>query len=566
MTVSSRNDAELAALVHSLEVHQAELEVQNDELIAAVEELRSTNLALSHARDRYRALHDLAPVALVTIDRAASIVDVNNAALALLGAERDKLVARRMALFVPDEERLAAGELVTELFRTGSVRDCSMTVVADGLSSTYVRIHGVVLREDGPPRAVLALVDVSAMKVADAARRELDRRAGEVRRLESLAVLAGGVAHDFNNLLAVMIAGTDDMRGSLDAASPTRESLEAVRCAALDAAELAHQMLAYAGRVSVSPRPTDVGAMICALEPNLRGLAKGTPLVLTLPDRLPWICCDAGQIRQLVQGLVVNSAEAMVGRPGAITITAHAATLSAPSIATLPLRDTIVAGPCIVLEVQDDGEGMDAATRARMFEPYYSTKFIGRGLGLAVVTGIVRSHHGTLAVESAPDRGTTVRIYLPSVPAPAASTAAPAASTAAPAASTAAPAALDERASATVLIVDDEPQLRRTLARALSHYGVETVTAVDGLEAVELVRAGSVRIDLVLMDLTMPRMNGLVAGAALRELRPELPIVLFTGYGDLPPHDERVFAAVLAKPIAIPSLIELLDRLLVSAP
>jgi PAS domain S-box-containing protein len=534
---SESHPADVDALLHSLEVRQAELETQNLELATSNEELRRSNEALAVARERFRLLHNLAPAPLFTVDASGLIIDANSAAEDLLRAPRGHLVDRPLALFVAESARATLRGLLDRLFAVDAPPAAELKLLVEG-EPVDVLAEGVFFREDGHAKAVLALVDLTARKRAEQARRDLDHRAQEAQRLESLGVLAGGIAHDFNNLLTVILAGTEHVLRALGD-SPLTDALTETRQAAVQAGRLAHQMLAYSGHASQPVRPLELGALIRELEPLIRASAKATPVSLPSSATAHWISGDETQIRQLVLNLVINAAEAMVGRPGGITI----------GICAGWMATTAVGPPCVVLEVADQGTGMDVATQARIFDPYFSTRFVGRGLGLAVVQGIVRGHGGEITVATEVGRGATFRVFLPEVP-----PAADARAAAAPA-----PAA---RGSGKLLVVDDEPLVQRSTERLLAAMGFEVVTASDGDEAIELLRSG-VHIDMVLMDKSMPRMDGVVAAAAIHELRPDLPIVLVSGYGDVPPGADRTFVATLAKPFAAGTLESILEQHLV---
>jgi len=525
------SDPELVRLVHSLELHQAELEAQNQELVAINSELKRANIDLGLARDRYRSLYYLAPVSLVTIDRDGVVHDANTSALALLRTVPDALFERRLAWFVAEDERTNLRSLIDELFSVGALGERSVTLVVADSTRIEVRFDGLVMRDDAPDRAVIVLVDATA-----------SRNAEQARRLRSLQTLAGGLAHDFNNLLTVIIASADHVRAELEPAAPGGEALEQILRAARGAAERSHQMLAYSGYTSVAMLPMDLAPLLDDLAPSLRAEVDPTPLVIDVADDLPSIRGDASQIRSLVSSLVVNAAEAMGARTGAVRLTVR---FEPDGLACGPDGSP---GPCLEIAVEDHGVGMDAATRAQIFEPYFSTKFVGRGLGLPVVEGIVRGHQGAIEIDSAPDRGTVVRVHLP-----AGSLTSEAAPKRSPLEGT--------RLTGTILVVDDEPEVRRALRRTFVHWGLEVVLAEDGQIAVNLMRQEPDRIDVVIMDLNMPNLDGIAASTAIREIR-EIPIILVTGFGDAPPHDPKMFAATFAKPFDMSALRRLLEQLL----
>ena len=541
------SETDVAALLHSLEVHQAELETQNQELRAGNDELRRANAELAFARDRYQALQELAPVPLVTIDRAGTILDVNRAAEALFASPRSKLIERRFAQLVADSARAALPTMLARLFAAGSGRGVELVIVPE----VAVLVDGAVLPDEGPARAVLALVDVSARERLEEARRSHDRRVEQDLRLASLGVLAGGIAHDFNNLLTIVLGGADQVRRHLPDGSPLAEGLDEVRGAARRAGVLAHQLLALAGQQSMAMRDVDVGACLADFEPSIRSTARGYAVELELPRGTTWIIGDALQLRTLILNLVANAADAMADRPGALVISVRATTLDAEALAAMPYAGAASAGPCVLLEVRDSGEGMTAAALARIFEPYFSTRALGRGLGLAVVQGIVRGHGGALAVESAVGRGAAIRVYLPAIVAPVAKVAPPVVEP-----------VPRPRPTRTVLIVDDDLPVQRVIARIVRGLGFDVWTAASGEEALEVFSASYTQIHLVLMDFTMPGMNGGEAAAELRRVRSDVPIVLVTGYGDLPADLSQRFNATLIKPFDVDSVRAVLEQVL----
>ena len=350
-----------------------------------------------------------------------------------------------------------------------------------------------------------------------AAQRAQDRAIADAQRLASLGVLAGGIAHDFNNLLTVVMAGAASALGAVPVDSAAADALREVGQAARHAGDLAHQMLAYTGRQRTLPQPVELAVMVREITSLARAATQRTPLTIAVPDGL-WITGDQGQLRQVVLNLVINAAEAMQGRDGGVALTARAD-----------------AG-AVVIEVRDDGIGMDAALQARIFEPYVSTKFTGRGLGLAVVEGIVRGHGGTIAVASEVGVGTTFTVRLPA------------------GARAVAAVAVDEtpwRGTGTVLLVDDDAAVRRGVERMLVSLGFEVIAAGDGAEGVAMLTQDPARVDVVIMDQTMPRLDGVAAATAMRALGVTVPIVLISGYGDMPPGAGDVLDAVLAKPFGI---------------
>ncbi|MCE9579567.1 MAG: response regulator [Deltaproteobacteria bacterium] len=527
---------DVQALVHELEVHQAELELQNHELRRAYAELAAGNAEVAFTRDLYRAVHELAPVPLVTLDHDGAIVDVNHAALALLASPRPGLIARRFALFVTEAGRARLAAWLHALTVGAGPIDDTLTLIRDDGAEIAVQVAGVAIRDPratGTTLAVLALTDLTASRQAAAAERAQAKAIAEAQRLASLGVLAGGIAHDFNNLLTVVMAGASSALRTMPTGTPAALALVEVGQAARHAGDLAHQMLAYAGRQVVQARPIELALLVHDIASLIHAATKRTPLSIEVPDGL-WVTGDPAQLRQVVLNLVINAAEAMQGRAGGITLTAG------------------VDPGGIAIAVRDEGIGMDDATRARIFEPYFSTKFTGRGLGLAVVDGIVRAHGGRLEVTSAVDVGTTFTVHLPARAAGAA---------------VAADEVTDDspwHGAGTVLVVDDDDAVRRGVTRMLAGLGFAVVGAGDGVEGVAALSADLARIDLVVVDHTMPRLDGIGAATAMRALGFRGPIVLITGYGDVAAAPQGLFDTVLAKPFGIDVLRRTLRGLLAS--
>lgn len=247
---------------------------------------------------------------------------------------------------------------------------------------------------------------------------ELERRL-EAQQLESLAILAGGVAHDFNNLLVAILGNASLLEARLPANSPLRPFVERIATAAERSADLAHHLLAYTGMGRVSPELSDLNQLVQEMAQLLESsISEKAVLELRLHEELPRLLVDVTQIRQVIMNLILNASDALGGAPGAITVSTGAIELRGGDLARFSPANAIAAGPYVALEVVDNGAGMDEETQARIFDPLFSTKPGGRGLGLASVLGIVRIHGGALAIDSRPGRGTRFQVVLPVRPAP----------------------------------------------------------------------------------------------------------------------------------------------------
>ena len=351
----------------------------------------------------------------------------------------------------------------------------------------------------------------------EVARDEMEKRLIEAQKLESLGVLAGGIAHDFNNLLTGVLGYAGLIRRELPPGSSLEELVNGVENSAMRAAELCKQMLAYAGRGRFVIESVDLSGLVRESERLLRmSIGTKAALGLELGGDLPRVEGDAAQLRQVLIGLVANASESLGPQGGLITVATGLVRVDGDYFNGAHLSPKLPAGAYVYLDVTDTGCGMDADTRARIFDPFFSTKFTGRGLGLAAALGIVRSHKGALKVRSAPGEGSSFRLLLPAREAGGASAA-----------------AARDRGKATggkVLVVDDEETVRMVAADMVEALGFEVLTAADGEDGVEKLRARLPEIALVLLDLTMPRMTGEEAFREMRRVRPDIPVVLMSGF------------------------------------
>lgn len=410
---------------------------------------------------------------------------------------------------------------------------------------------------DGETASAFFLVarDISEQRQAEQLRLEAERKMLGAQKLESLGLLAGSIAHDFNNLLTTMLGNASLARAEAPPSSTVQNSLQQIEHAALRAAELCQQMLAYSGKGQLKLTLVDLTALVNDTTHLLRvSIPKKTTLHFDLAAQLPPVRADATQLRQVMMNLVLNAADAIGDRPGEIrivtgTMQADEAWL-AEGVATPPPPP----GDYVFVSVIDTGHGMSPATRARIFEPFFTTKFTGHGLGLSAVLGIVRSHRGTLHLESQVNAGSTFRIALPVAPGAVVRHHTP-------------PADAPWRGHGTVLVVDDEEAVRIVSARILESCGFTTDTATDGREAIDRFTANPTRYRAVVLDLLMPVLDGEQALAQLRRVRHDLPALIMTGYSGRSGMAPSAGAptAFLMKPFQRETLVHTLRNLLESA-
>jgi signal transduction histidine kinase/CheY-like chemotaxis protein len=417
-----------------------------------------------------------------------------------------------------------------ELARLHALAACASTPIFDAQSEvlgTFAIYHQEPGAFDDEELALLREVSGLATLVIESERRDAALRASEevvrqMQKLDSLGLLAGGIAHDFNNLLATMLGNLNLAERKLNVVSPAMPYLKTLEGTVLRASELTKQMLAYSGRGRFVIKGVDLSQLVLEVTHLLSvALPKSVALRFSLAPDLPIVEADVAQLQQVVMNLVTNAAEAIGDRDGTVSVTTGVVdTDGAYDVNTFgghPLKP----GRYVTLEVADTGSGIDPAILPKIFDPFFTTKRSGRGLGLCAMIGILRGHHAGLNIYSEPGKGSSFRVYFPAGarevdPAP-------------PLSERTAP---RSRPGGIALVVDDESSLRRVLAQMLSEQGFEVLEAANGLDAVALVKEHRSAIALVLMDMTMPKMNGEEAFRAIRTLEPKLPVILCSGYNE----------------------------------
>ncbi len=409
---------------------------------------------------------------------------------------------------------------------------------------------------------LIVIRDVTERKRVEEERLDMERRLLHAQRLESLGVLAGGIAHDFNNLLMVVLGNLELAQTLIPASSPAHSNIADAVAAATRASDISRQMLAYSGKNTIRKEALNLAELVQDMLNLLRiSISKNAVLDLRLTRELPLIMADPGQIRQVVMNIIINASEAIGAQSGAITVTMDAPDCDEQTLMLSRLEEKPPAGAFVRLRVSDTGCGMDEQTRQLLFDPYFSTKFTGRGLGMSAVLGIVRGHHGAIMVESEPGRGTTFSVLFP---------VADVAEVSLKPLKDENPRTAGECRSPsldTVLVVDDEEMVRDLCAATVEQLGFRVLSAADGEEALEVFRAHADEISCVIVDLTMPGMDGPTVLKHLSGVRPGVKVILSSGYSlrDIPRLiSEGGFAGFLEKPYTMQNLDDELHRVLKS--
>ena len=472
------------------------------------------------------------PCGYLRFDERGTILRCNAGLAQLVGRSVESLVGARIELLFGVPGRIFfLTHVMPTLCGTGETRELQLDLRTEAGRDVPVLWNAVM--RPGPETRVIDVVVVEmaqraeyeaellrARRAADEARRERERAAEQIvqlRKFESLSSLAGGIAHDFNNLLCVVLGNAQLLQDEFVPNHPARPLLSAVEEAARCAAELSGQMLAYSGRALLVVSPLSLDAVLEELRPAIAASLPG-------PTRITWqlagdgatIDGDRDQLRRLISSLLQNAVDALSRPDAEIVVRSSTRTLDADALAQCHPGGATVPGAYAVVEVVDPGHGIAPESRGRLFEPFFSTKAVGRGLGLAAALGITRAHRGAIRIESAVGLGTTVTVALPRRGTPSRP----------PARTT----PRDETRANVVLVVDDEPALRTLLVRGLGRMGFEVIAADSGGAALACF-AERPDIACALVDFDLPDTNGIEVLESLRQRRPELPAVVMSGFG-----------------------------------
>ena len=637
--IETMSKEELRGMLHELQIHQIELEMQNDEL-------RATHDKLESSRARYFDFYDLSPVGYLTISEKGLITEANLTAANMLNLPRNALLKQPVSSFIlPKDQDIyyshrnavlktrQADAYDLRLVRAGQTPlwvELNVTVVPDESGRAVCRVvinditrrkqaeealllcterlqtildsvdaliyivdmetyeillinaygrkiwgdvagqkcwkalqaqtepcsfcqNNKLLTPDGQPVGVYRwefqnlvsrqwydlrdraikwvdgrwvkleiATDITEQKKAAEHKLELERQLQDAQKVESLGRMAGGIAHQFNNLLSVVIGNLElTMEDPLAARIPGNK-LAGAMSAACRAAEVSSLMLGYLGQSVARKDQMDLSEYC---RQYLLNLCAGAPENITIEPALPVsgpvIIADAVQIRQIVGNLFINAQEAIGDRHGVVSISIRtAAPLKKPATRCFPAEFAPDKCKYACIEVKDTGCGIEESDIGKLFDPFYTTKVPGRGLGLSLVLGDVRAMGGCIAVESKPGQGSIFQVFLPII---------------APPADLQSTCALDHTATlktGTVLLVEDEPMVCEMAAAMLTHMGMKVLKAMNGVEAMELFEEHRDEIICVVCDIMMPRMDGWETLAALRHLSPDIPVIMASGYSE----------------------------------
>jgi two-component system, cell cycle sensor histidine kinase and response regulator CckA len=501
-------------------------------MVLDITERKAAQDALLASQAKYRALVEMSPDAIVVTDLQGRMIMTNLQAARMNGVDSaEALLARGLTGFdlIAPEDRARALAVTQLTLQHGIVRNVEYRLLRGDGSTFPAELSSAVIRgADGRPEAFIAIVrDTTERVKAAEERRKLDAKLQHAQKLDSLGVLAGGFAHDFNNLLGGILGYSALAERCLPPQSPARPHVQQVQLAARQAADLTRQILAYSGRGTFRVDRVDLSSVVAQIAQLLRvSIPKKVSLVLELTPKLTPILADVAQVQQVVMNLLTNASEAIGDSCGRITMRSFERQVAEGELIDSASNDTVAPGRYVTLRVMDDGCGMDAATLRTVFDPFFTTKFTGRGLGLASALGIMRGHRGAIVVQSQPGCGTTFEVLFPCGQEPVSEGAD------VPAPSSPKLHTLRSMGPGTVLVADDEPFMRAMVKVVLEEAGFHVVEAMDGSEAVRKFREASDTITAILLDVTMPQMDGPETLVAVRKINPDVPVLLVSGYSE----------------------------------
>jgi len=539
--LSTLPTTELQKLFHELQVHQIELEMQNEELLRAQREL-------GESLNRYQDLYDFAPVAYVTLDTKGIVREANLTAVGLLGVDRKLLIGKPFSPFVHELDYSAYYLQLMRVLETREKQTCELRMVTKNGDLFHALLEGRSEKDqDGKVTGTrIILTDITDRIRAEQEKQALQAQLFQSPKMEALGTLVGGIAHDFNNMLQIMMGYSQVLLDDKKKGEPGYKELQTIIETGKGGAELVKKLLAFGQQGQVFPVPLDLNHQISQLTTLIsHTLPQVVQVDLDLADGPTTIRADHGQIDQLVMNLVINGSEAMPNG-GRLKIATTKLSLDDEYCRT---HYGAKPGSYVMLSVTDTGSGMDQEILDRIFDPFFSTKergsIRGTGLGLSVVKGIVQQQGGHVTCESEPGKGTEFKVYFPAIETPLIT------------AKTVVP-TVQSGGAETILVVEDNIPIAELERKVLANAGYTVIIATNGQEALDIYQTRKEEISLVVLDLLMPEMSGRDCLMELLKIDPSVKVLIASGYA---PEDELhkeispLVKGFLHKPFAIAQLL-----------
>jgi two-component system, cell cycle sensor histidine kinase and response regulator CckA len=504
--------------------------------------------ALKESEEIKSAILEALPDTFLFLDIEGRIIDLHTQEPELLLRPPEELPGQRLEKLLPKKIVDEALPLLKQAIETKEQQRMEYSL---DFGEKTLEFEARLIR-CGPDKVLCIIRDVTKEKRREKDRRKMEQRLLQMEKAQSLNVLAGSIAHNFNNLLMAIQGNIELAMGDCADGQEILEYLKEATRAAHSASELSNQMLIYVGQGKSSYSSLNLSDLVREIQPEVqKSVGDLIRVNFVLEDRIARIQGDRAQLRQVVMNLVNNAAESINHPNGEISITTGASWFESSQLHTPYSTILPDGGEYVFLEVRDNGCGMDSSTLEKIFDPFFTTRFIGRGMGLAAVQGIMKGHDGLIQVESRPGAGTTFRLLFPMSHQ-----------------GQTEPTEKEEKVQSgkpVILIAEDEESIQRLCTRMLNRAGYEVMAAWDGREAVEVFRNHHQTIDCILMDLIMPRMTGEEALLEIYKIRPDIPVIISSGY-----NQEEILkrfsgihtAGFIHKPFKSSELVELLDKIL----
>ncbi len=523
-----------------------------------ITERKQAEAALLESEERYRELIEGTNNLVTRVDNDGRFTFVNSVSHEVFGISPEECTGLLAFDFIHPDDK----DKTEEWFSAWqSSKDENNTIENRQLNSKTGEIHHMLwschlqIDDDGSISGINSIArDITERKQAEEEKQKFEARFQEAQKRESLSILAGGIAHDFNNLLSAIMGNAALTLMEISPVSPVRKKLEDIAEAGKLAADLTNQMLAYSGRGHFITKDFDLSALVREMISLLKSsISKKAQINMLLDGQLPTMRGDLSQVRQLAMNLIINASEALDEKSGTVTLRTGAKNLNESEISKMNSGLQIEPGDYVYLSVEDDGCGIDEQSLKKIFDPFYSTKFTGRGLGLAATLGIIEGHQGALQIETSLSQGSTFIVFFP-VSGPHVQQVEIATKSIA-----------IGSGLGTVLLVEDEPVSLRFGKRTLEKAGYEVLSAVNGQEGVDVLRKNIGKISLVLLDNKMPVLNGYEAFIEMRKIDPDVTVILVSGYIESIARKEfegEVLSGFIQKPYRPSQLIEVVEDIL----
>jgi len=500
-------------LVEELQIHQVELEMQN-------EELRRTQRELQESRDRFSDLYDLAPVGYFTIGYKGLIQEANLTGAAMLGVERGNLINQAFTHFITEGSQDIFYLDRQKLTETRSKQVSELRLKKKDGSEFHAQLECVVVEDDEDNIECFraAVSDIDDRKQAEEERAKLEEQLKQSQKMESIGTLAGGIAHDFNNILGIILGNAELAMDDVQEWNPARQNLDEVKKACMRAKDVVRQILSFSRKSEIEQKSINIASLVAeSLKLSRASIPTSIEIRQNIANDVDDILGDPTQIHQVMINFCTNAAHAMENDGGILEVTLENMKVDEDTASQYPELNP---GPHVHLGVSDTGDGIKPEVIGRVFDPYFTTKEVGKGtgMGLAVVHGIVKSHHGSILVESKTGKGTTFKILFPAVEKKIPEK----------------PKKLEELPAGQerILFVDDEGAMVNLNQKRLERLGYKVTGKTDPFEALEFFRSDPIQFDLVITDTTMPRMTGDRLAQEILKIRSDTPVIICTGYSN----------------------------------